>query len=545
MSDLLARARLWFDRLRAWIAGLSRPARILVFTTLAASVALALWLGTRAAWEPYAPLYTQLEREDAAAVVTKLKELKVPYKLVEGGSTIEVPEGRVHETRLELATAGLPRGGAVGFESFDKMKLGATEFEQRVLFRRALEGELSRTIGTIGAVQSARVHLVLPEKSVFVARGEAASASVVVKLHPGRTLGPQEIAGVVHLVAASVPSLAPERVALVTTDGVMLHKPRKPSDDPNAANTLDPDVASQTQALQAALEDRVRQMLERMVGPGHADVRVSADVDLARSEHVEDHYDKDKSVLRSEDMTVERTTTTESVAGVPGAESNVPAGAATGAQGTLGPGVVRESHTRNFEIDHVTDKRVQAGGGVRRLTVAVVLDGVHPGNDPNKVVPRSAEEIAKVQGLVASAVGADLKRGDVVTVESMPFVAGDPLVDAAPAPANGPIPEAWRKRLPYIGAGVGALLVLATVLALRRGAKKKKAEAARKVEDAIAGVLEEAPGAPELTGEETVASLPADPRAAALALAGRDPATAALVLRAWLGAESAQGANAA
>ena len=177
---------------------------------------------------PYAILFSGLEQEDASAVIAKLKEMKVPYRATGNGGTIEVPEAQATELRLDMAGSGLPRGGAVGFESFDKMRLGATEFEQRILYRRALEGELSRTIGSITAVQSARVHLVLPEKSVFVSRNEPASASVIVKLRGGRSLGGGEINSIVHLVSSSVAGLAPDHVAVVSTEGVVLHKPRRP-----------------------------------------------------------------------------------------------------------------------------------------------------------------------------------------------------------------------------------------------------------------------------------------------------------------------------
>src|SRR5262249_8875460 len=162
--------------------------------------------------EPYTSLFSQLDHEDAAAIVAKLKEMKVPYRVEPDGSTVDVPDSRVRELRLELAGAGLPRGAGVGFESFDKMRLGATDFEQRVLYRRALEGELARTIGTIGAVESARVHLVLPEKSVFITRNEPASASIALRLRHGRALGPSEVAGIVHLVASAVPGLEAGRI---------------------------------------------------------------------------------------------------------------------------------------------------------------------------------------------------------------------------------------------------------------------------------------------------------------------------------------------
>ncbi len=186
---------LLLGRVAASLRALSRPARVMLATTTALALLFGGFVVLQTANESYSPLFSQLEREDAATIVAKLKELKVAYRVDADGTTIEVPESKARELRLELAGSGLPRGGGVGFESFDKMRMGATDFEQRVLYRRALEGELTRTIGTLGAVESARVHLVLPEKSVFVSRGEPASGSIILRLRRGRSLGPSEVGG--------------------------------------------------------------------------------------------------------------------------------------------------------------------------------------------------------------------------------------------------------------------------------------------------------------------------------------------------------------
>jgi flagellar M-ring protein FliF len=531
------RARALLARARDALRSLPRSARILVATTAVAAALILGWLGLRSAFEPWTPLYTQLDRDDAAAIVTKLKEAKVPYRLVQGGTTIEVPEARVHETRLELASAGLPRGGGVGFESFDKMRLGATEFEQRVQYRRALEGELARTIGSLSAVQTARVHLVLPEKSVFVSRSEPASASIVVKLHPGKSLGPSEVAGVVHLTSASVPGLAPERVALVTSDGQMLHRPRRQSDGDPAGALMDADALSMRQTTEANVEERVRAMLERVVGPGHADVRVSMDIDTARVEHVEDHYDPSKTAIRSLDETMERSAEAQTTAGVPGAESNVPQGAALGAQSSVGPGLLRETHTKNFEIDHVTEKRVHAGGQVRRMTVAVILDGV-PGPQGGSV-PRPHDELERLSRLVFAAAGADAKRGDVVTVDSVPFAEAADVV--APPPPAPPWPAVGSARKVYLSAGAiaAALLVGGLVVGVRRRRRRRLEREAEARQAAILAAVENTPALPHAEPVDAQPALP-DARAEAIAIATRDPATAALVLKAWLGPTSQQ-----
>ncbi len=530
---------------KSLFAGLSKPARVLLVTTASMALLFGAFVLYERANEPYVSLFAQLDREDAATIVAKLKELKIPYRVDGDGSTVEVPESKVRELRLELAAAGLPRGGGVGFESFDKMRLGATDFEQRVLYRRSLEGELARTISTIGAVESARVHLVMPEKSVFITRSEPASASIVLRLRPGRALGPSEVAGVVHLVASAVPALEADRITVVTTDGTMLHRPRKSGpglDVDDAAG--DEDARALARSYESSLEDRVRGMLEKVVGPGHADVRVTADLDPARIEHLEDHYDPSKTALRSEEQSIERGTgeVDDTVAGVPGAESNLPNGAAKGSSAqtkaappssgsaapaaapapVLAAGTWRESHTRNFEVDHVSEKRFIASGAVRRLAVAVVLDGAKGDKGP---IPRSKEELDRLTALVRSAAGATDTRGDVVTVESMPFVVQD--ADATEASIAAPRLNKLELLRRWAPVALGALVVLTLVIAALRWRPALAAVLPPELMGAVAPPSVAAPLTPLLDS--------GDLRAKAHARALSDPATAALVLRFWLG----------
>lgn len=554
-SMLPAPVRDVFARARQIFFAFSRPARVMFIATTVLAIAGASLVAFDKANEPYTTLFSQLDRDDAAAIVAKLKELKVQYKVDGDGAAIEVPESKVHELRLELAGAGLPHGGGVGFESFDKMRLGATDFEQRVLYRRALEGELTRTIATIGAVESSRVHLVLPEKSVFVTRSEPASASIVLRLRSGRALGSTEVAAIVHLVAAAVPALEPDHISVVTTDGMVLHKPRKGNAGEDDLGG-DDDVRSAARSYEGAVEDRVRAMLEKVVGAGHADVRVTAEIDTARVEHLEEHFDPTRSALRSEEQSTERSGEpgAESVAGVPGAESNLPGGAARGstakpaasasatASASAAPsaapappapiaaGSIRESHTRNFELDHVSEKRVSAGGALKRLTVAVVLDGVRSGKG---TAPLSTEQMDKLALLVKSAAGASDARGDVVTVESIPFVDSlDTGADTAPVAAAPLTRIQMAKRYGPYAAGILLLLVVVGVVA-RRGRGKHPMPATATPLELAAGPAASTPAL------EAGAALPAldsgDLRTRAHSRAAQDPATAALVLRAWLG----------
>ncbi len=555
------------SRTKAWFFALSRPARVMLVSTVALAALFGGAVLYQRASEPWAPLFSQLDRDDASTIVAKLKELKVPYRVEADGTTVEVPESRARELRLELAGAGLPRGGGVGFESFDKMRLGATEFEQRVLYRRALEGELARTIGTLAAVESARVHLVLPERSVFVSRAEPASASIVLRLRPGRALGASEIAAVVHLVASAVPGLEADRVAVVTTEGNMLHRPRGAATPEGDSGGDDQDARAAARAYETNLEERIRTLLERVVGPGHADVRVTADLDPARVERLEERFDPTKSALRSEEQSIERSSNEldDTVAGVPGAESNLPGGAAKGGSAAPAPsasasaapsssasaapgalaGPVRESHTRNFELDHVTEKRTTAGGALRRLTVGVMLDGV---KSDKGVVERPRAELDRLAALVRSAAGANEARGDLVTVESMPFAlaeaAAEPAEVVPATPAKLTRMELVKKWAPVAAAALVALVVLVVVARRRRAAARAQVAAEQ---PAVA----DAEPAPQLAEGVNPAQLEAAPpaaldvgdlRARAHARATEDPATAALVLRFWLGTASQEDA---
>lgn len=539
IDSLPAPLRPWAAKAAAWVKGLSRSARIFVLTTTLALAAVGGFFGLRTSNPPFVVLYSNLDRDDAAAVVAKLKEMKVPYRLEADGAIIEVPEASARELRLELAGGGLPRGGAVGFESFDKMRLGATEFEQRILYRRALEGELARTIGTVAAVQNARVHLVLPEKSVFVSRNEPSSASIVLKLRGGRALGAGEVAGIVHLVSTSVAGLSPDHVAVVTTEGAVLHKPRRPGDD----GAGDDDRASQARSLEATLEERARSMVEKVTGPGHVDVRVTVDVDPARVERVEDHYDPSKTALRSEERNVERSGEDVPVAGVPGAESNLPGGAAARAAGADGgapevaglvPGATRDAHTRNFEVDRVTEKRTIAGGALRRVTVAVVIDAAPVAGGQ----PRSKEEIEKIASLVRSAVGFDERRGDAVTVEAVPFLAGE-APEAAPEPK--PLP-AWlepKKVAPFAGGALALLVLVSAGLVVRARRRRRKVTAALALAAAKEKASAEAVTVELLAAGADKPESPDDLRRLVRERAASDPATAALVVRSWLGQHEA------
>ncbi|HEY3595554.1 MAG TPA: flagellar basal-body MS-ring/collar protein FliF, partial [Polyangiaceae bacterium] len=493
-------------------------------------------------------LFTDLTQDDAAAMAAKLKELKVPYRVSQGGA-IEVPEERVHELRLEMAGAGLPRGGGIGFEIFDKSHLGATEFEQRINLRRALEGELARTISTIASVQGARVHLVMPEHSVFAIGKQEASASVVLKLRPGRPFGKGEVASVVHLVSSAVPGLSAERVSVVSADGLMLHRPT--SDGEGSGTSLGDTEADRERALASGLEDQAKALLERVVGPGHADVRIGLTLDAAQHDRTEEHYEPSKTALRSEQKSDERSSPEgPSVAGVPGAPSNLPDGTAQPTTGPNGGGAsARTSWTRNWEVDRVTEHTTTPAGRVNRLSVAILVDGNYETSDNGKktFVARDKPELDRLAELVKGAVGYTAERGDFMEIECAPFASAADLSEtvAAPTPFS-------KKQLMYMAAAAAAfVLILAIaifVLVRRAKAKAQAAQAALPAHVAVTKLTGVSSISSVLGATETAPALPTAPldrsalRAQAIEIASRDPATAAIILRGWLGAPSSTAA---
>ncbi|MCA9596122.1 MAG: flagellar M-ring protein FliF [Myxococcales bacterium] len=486
----------------------------------------------------YGYLYTDLSTEDAAAIVQKLEAQQVPYKLDDSGTAIKVPDERVHALRLELAGAGLPRGSGVGFELFDKSQIGATEFEQHVSLKRALEGELARSIGTLEGVSAARVHLVLPERRLFASREQEASASVVLKLKNPAGFGKREVSAIVHLVSTAVPGLGRDRVSVVSTEGLTLHRPV--TGDAVGAGSLADLHTENARAVASQMESLVKEQLERVVGAGNADVRVNVALDSRSKERTEEHYEPNKTALRSEHEVIEGSGAGEAgVAGVPGARSNLPDAVDEGtappeeALAAAGPGgTSRRSHTRNWEVDKVTEKMSTPPGDIERISVAVLVNGRYEQRDGKSVyVGRSKQDMKRLEDIVKNAVGFSTNRGDSVELQTMEFAKVSDG-DLTPPP---PLPW-WRRYAPYLAAGGAALIAFIALLVLVRKGRKASIRQAK----AIASVEK---AAEQLSAAPDIRALMADPRpnaaelkSKALELAAQDPATAAVVLRKWLSA---------
>ncbi len=413
MGDFLKRLAQQFGAVLANMSPTRRLALLfLVGIILSGFLTLMMWSRR----PEFQPLYTNLSPEDASAVVEKLKERKISYRLEGGGGTILVPAEKVYESRLELAGEGLPQQGGVGFEIFDRTNLGMTDFVQRMNYLRALQGELARTIRTLSEVEQVRVHLVLPERMLFVEEEKKSSASVVLRLRPGAQLRKGQVRGIAHLVARSVEGLEPERVTIVDTMGNILGGGESGGED-----ELTHSQREFQASLERSLERRVEGMLDKAVGAGKSIVRVSAFLNFKRIERTEESFDPESQVVRSEQRTSERA---QGDSPVPG---GVPGVAAAKAASSPGNGALRshqkQSETINYEISKVVRRVVEPAGEVKRLSVAVMVDGSYKRGSGGNITfqPRAPEELKKFEEMVKGAVGFDPKRGDQVRVESVPF----------------------------------------------------------------------------------------------------------------------------
>jgi len=367
--------------------------------------------------EPFGVLFSGLPPEDLGTIVEQLKRRHIPYRL--GEERILVPRSKVYELRLELAAQGLPRGEGVGFELFDRgSKLGMTEFEQRVSYQRALQGELARTICALQEVAGCRVHLVLPKRSLFLEREQEAQASVLLKLR--RRLSRQQVEGIVHLVAASVPGLLPERVTVVDTKGQVLSAPRA-----EGSGLLQEELEF-VRSYEQRLERKAQEMLTRVLGLNRNVVRVSAQFDFSQEETTQTSY-LPRKVLRSEQV-IRQAGALELPGGVPGVVANLPLPGGPPAQkdkkSTAGvsPPYQREETVRNYEVGQVTSRVSRPMGTLKRLSVAVLVDGIYQKQKGKRIfVARPPEELERIAALVRSAVGFDPKRGDQVEVACLPF----------------------------------------------------------------------------------------------------------------------------
>lgn len=429
------------------------PANVMDFTRTAGGRKIMLMLGAAAViaimaavwlWgqQPsYRVLFANFSDRDGGAIVAELEKMNIPYKYAEGGGALLVPADRVHDARLKLAAQGLPKGGNVGFELMENQKLGASQFLEQVNFQRAMEGELARSIESLSAVQAARVHLAMPKDSVFVSEQKQPTASVLLNLHPGRVLDAQQVSAIVHLVASSVPELSPKNVTIVDQNGNLLSDTTRTA----SANGMDPSQIKYVQDYQQNVAKRIESIISPIVGAENVRAEATADMDFSRSEQAVESYKPnqtpDAMAIRSQ-QTSESQNGSASPAGVPGALTNQPPAPATApitvpGQKTPAPAVpatpatnTRKDSTVNYEVDKTIQYVQKAGGGLKRLSVAVVVNYRKTVGKDGKVTmkPLSPAEITQITNLVKEAMGYNQERGDTLNVVNSSFASQPPEI---------------------------------------------------------------------------------------------------------------------
>src|SRR6266436_5550791 len=427
------------------MARFSPRARALMILGAAGLIAIvsSAWLWSSS--PSYSVLFTNLSDRDGGAVIAQLSQLNLPYRNADGG-TILVPADKVHEARLKLASQGLPKGSVVGFELLEGQKFGLTQFQEQLNYQRGLEGELARSIQSLASVAGARVHLALPKNSGFLRDHQAPTASVLLQLHPGKTLDRAQVAGIVHLVASSVPELTTKNVSVVDQHGTLL------ASQSEGQGSLDGEQLDYLSQIEASTIKRIEDILEPIVGRNNVRAQVTADVDFSNVEQMDESYKPnqaaDRATIRSLSSTENSQTGSSGAQGVPGALSNQPpvpatapingqAGAANPASTSPGSSAHREQ-TTNFEVDKNVRHTKTASGEIRRLTAAVVINNkpappvaapsaagapgaAAPAPAAAASTPWTQKEMDNIQALVREAMGFSDKRGDSLNVVNVAF----------------------------------------------------------------------------------------------------------------------------
>ncbi len=366
-------------------------------------------------------LYANLNSGDAGDIVAQLKEQRIPYRLTENGTAILVDQGNVYETRLAMAADGLPRGGGVGFEIFDKTSLGTTDFVQRLNYHRALQGELARTISQFDKIKSARVHVAQPKESVFVEDTLPPTASISVSMAGRGKLSKQEIKAIVNLVGSAIPGLKDSNITLVDTTGHLLFRKEGDEDSLLSATQIE-----YQQRVERTLRSKLETMFEEVVGVEKVIARVSADIDFNHVDVSEEVFDPEAQVVRSEQVLTERDGSLDVQEGIPGVKGQLATYTEAGETGGAGSGFRRDNITRNYEVSKKVTRTKTAIGQVRKLSVAIMVDGTYnktekDGKMVKEYQARSDQELATFMKMAKNTVGYDPERGDKVEVVSMPF----------------------------------------------------------------------------------------------------------------------------
>jgi flagellar M-ring protein FliF len=510
--------------------------RMIVLVALAGSIAGLITIALWTQQPDMQVLFTNLNPEDAGGIVDKLKETKVPYETTGGGNTVLVPSAQVHELRLQLATQGLPHGGGVGFEIFDRTSIGMSDFVQKLNYRRALQGELARTIAQMPEIERARVHLATPERRLFSNdENNRSRASVVLSLRNGQALAKTQVNGIVHLVSSSVEGLQVKDVTVVDGHGRLLSSAAG-SDD--AAGLTGSQLEYQ-RTVEKDIETRIQTMLERIVGVNKAVVRVSSILDFRKVETTEERYDPNSQVVRSEQRGQEKANGLNGVSGgVPGVQSNVPEGTVQEPTQTSSSNNQTKNETVNYEISRTVSRVVESSGSIKQLSVAVLVDGIYEMAAPSeagktgsdkakKYLARPEDDMKRIEEIVKKAMGYSAERQDQVQVTNVQFdiATEEPSaqgIEAAAEPANS--------FTPYIRYGVGGGLFLLILFMVVRPLLSMLGTSGSSSGSSAEGATPPLPA----SVSQIEASLTGKPRSQIVDMARGNPDTTALVVKQWL-----------
>jgi flagellar M-ring protein FliF len=510
--------------------------RMIVLVALAGSIAGLIAIAMWTQQPDMQVLFTNLNPEDAGGIVDKLKETKVPYETTGGGNTVLVPSAQVHELRLQLATQGLPHGGGVGFEIFDRTSIGMSDFVQKLNYRRALQGELARTIAQMPEIERARVHLATPERRLFSNdENNRSRASVVLSLRNGQALAKTQVNGIVHLVSSSVEGLQVKDVTVVDGHGRLLSSAAG-SDD--AAGLTGSQLEYQ-RTVEKDIETRIQTMLERIVGVNKAVVRVSSILDFRKVETTEERYDPNSQVVRSEQRGQEKANGLNGVSGgVPGVQSNVPEGTVQEPTQTSSSNNQTKNETVNYEISRTVSRVVESSGSIKQLSVAVLVDGIYEMAAPSeagktgsdkakKYLARPEDDMKRIEEIVKKAMGYSAERQDQVQVTNVQFdiATEEPSaqgIEAAAEPANS--------FTPYIRYGVGGGLFLLILFMVVRPLLSMLGTSGSSSGSSAEGATPPLPA----SVSQIEASLTGKPRSQIVDMARGNPDTTALVVKQWL-----------
>lgn len=515
-------------QMKKLLTSLTLRQRILVAVAALATVGGLWWLNQWNHERVFQPLFTGLASDDAGAVVTKLKEAGVEYRLSANGNTVLAPADRIPELRIQLASAGIPKAGRIGFELFDKNNFGITDFAEQVNYRRALEGELERSILALNGVESARIHITPAKESVFTESKEVAKASVLVTIRKGARILPGNVDAISHLVSSAVQGLDPEHVSVVDGTGKLLvgtAKQHAPQEEADAADK----ALLHRQKVEKDLLEKVNATLEPLLGTKRFRASVSVDCDFSSGEQSEETFDPAKAVVATSQKSDESGVPASS-GGQPGTATNLPRPAPRLSSQAVP--VTRKTENMTYQNSRLVRKTKLPQGGIRRISVAVLLDyylrwEVESGKAKRVMNPPTPEQMKSIRDLVSGALGVDAKRGDNIVVESIAFGA---TLDAQPppgllpgtqtapdqTPANAPGQDGWmgipRNNLMIMGGVAGAAL-----LALLGGAfwfLKKRKSGKGKVSVEFPGRLQEGGKAASAGGRQLAAAEKRDEKGA-------------------------------